>query len=155
MIGNVCMFFFGRFIKTALRFILILMLSSCGRPETIEPKITDLVGKWKCETLPHEFLKSAGVSSVAVSNIIFNADGTYIASSFPQSSPHRLQDTSGKWVIVDPSMTPSGKWSIEVDGNFLQLKRKGDSLFIHQAIDVLNAYNAEFEKENSDQSRQK
>ena len=141
------MFFFDLCIKAVLGFFLIWMLSSCGHPETVEPKITDLVGKWNCDTLPCEFLKSAGVTSLAISSIIFNADGTYIAKALPQSSPHRLQDISGNWVIVDPPMTPSGKWSIELNGTFLQLKSRGDNLFIHLSIDVLKSYNAEFEKE--------
>lgn len=82
-------------------------------------------------------------------SIQFNHDGTFAAKSIPIRDPHRLADLAGKWDILDPSMTPSGKWSVEIDGTFLRLARQGGNLMLMQSIDVLADYRAEYERENS------
>jgi|GEM_PF-1977798 len=129
---------------------LLMTLTSCEDSVTSKPAATELVGLWKCKKLPDGFLKSAGGPVLVECSIQFNLDGTFVAKSLPERDPYRLADSIGKWDILDPSKTPSGEWSVEIDGTFLRFARRGGKLLLKQSIDVLAGYRAEYERERAE-----
>ncbi len=128
---------------------LLMILTSCEDSLTVKPAKSELVGLWKCKQLPKGFLKSIGNLASVECSIQFNTNGSFVAKSIPHRDPHRLIDLQGTWRMLDPSMTPSGKWSVEINGTFLRLVRRGGKLVLKQSIDVLNGYEAEYEQESS------
>ncbi|MFN0075873.1 MAG: hypothetical protein ACKVY0_05310 [Prosthecobacter sp.] len=128
---------------------LLVVLASCDDALNSKPANSELLGLWTCKQLPAKFLKNIGSPASVVSSIQLNGDGSFTAQSIAKRSPDRLTDLQGKWSIVDPSMTPSGKWSVEIDGYFFRLARKGGKLVLEQSIDVLKGYEAEFERKTS------
>lgn len=122
----------------------LIVCSSCKRSVGVAPSATDISGEWRCDNLPSAFLKSAGAPATAVSNLELKPNGLFTAKMFPQRSPSRLIDFTGTWTISDPSVTPSGKWSVELGGTFLEIQKRGGGLILHQSIDVLNGYSADF-----------
>jgi hypothetical protein len=109
------------------------------------PPHSDLVGTWVWDSVPGN-LKSATDSIPKTGALVLNSDGTYTANGFPLRSPLRFVNRSGNWEVIDGSMTPSGKYSIEMDGIFLSIRRRGDRFVLHHAVDVLNDYRVDYVK---------
>jgi hypothetical protein len=103
------------------------VVAGCGsKPAVDRPDRTEIVGVWECSEFPAGFVSKVGTRK---SSITIRDDGTCSASNFPQRSPYRFIDAGrSTWRLIDPSMTPSGSWSIEFDGNFLQCRRNGAQL---------------------------
>lgn len=135
------------FIRAVLCTTVLLLFASCDDSVSSKPQDREVVGVWKCKQLPEDFLRRAGESAAVVSSITFNADGTFVAKSFPDRDPYRLRDFQGNWHVTDPSMTPAGKWSVEIEGKFLRFARRGSKLVLKQLIDAIYEYGAEFERE--------
>ena len=126
-----------------------MLLASCDDSVTSKPAEKELIGLWKCKKLPEGFLKSAGNPAFVACSIQFNPDGSFVAKSIPDRDPHRLTDFQGKWRMIDPAMTPSGEWSVEINGTFLRFARQGGKLVLKQSIDVLGGYRADYEHEDA------
>lgn len=122
----------------------ILVLSSCSdEPVMSLPRLEDLAGEWECEELPRRTEAAIGKASV-LGKLVLNRGGSYSVKNFPVADPMRLIDASGQWTLLDPTMTPSGVCSIELDGCFLALRRRGDRFVLRYPIDVLQGYFAEY-----------
>lgn len=125
---------------------ILLVCVSCNNAVQVAPSAAEVVGEWRSTELPAEFLKNVGAPATTASVIQLNTDGSFSARSFPQRSPPRLSDLTGSWVISDPSITPTGTWSIELNGVFLQLRKQGGELVLRHSIDVLNEYRTDYKK---------
>lgn len=113
------------------------ILSSCdSRPVDKQPSINEVVGIWECSEFPSTLLKETGVGSgMITSRIEFRRDGSCTATHFPQRSPYKFINVGvASWELIDPSMTPSGSWSIEFSGNFLQCRDDGGSLVLRYLV---------------------
>lgn len=121
-----------------------VFISSCGdQPVMVLPKVNEMVGTWECEALPKRTEAAIG-SRLLLGEIVLKGDGKYSVSGFPISDPLRLINRRGTWNLIDPSMTPSGVASIELDGVFLSIRRRGDRYVLYYPIDVLQGYSAEY-----------
>jgi hypothetical protein len=130
-------------VKFALSIFLHAFILGCGsKPVTEEPDAAELVGVWECSEFPSGFLARAGVSEpYPVSRIVIRADGSCHVVNLPQRSPDRFDDLpASSWALVAPSMTPSGAWSVEIAGHFLQCLRDGDELVLRCVISGMDGY---------------
>ena len=80
----------------------------------------------------------------APSELRLNRGGSFYAESFPKSDPMRLVEVGGPWVLRDPTTTPSGTCSLEMDGEFLSIRKRGDQLVLHYPIDVLEGHSTDY-----------
>jgi hypothetical protein len=121
------------------------VVSGCGsKPAGDKPDRAEIVGVWECSELPAGFVSEAGTRK---SNITIRNDGTCTASNFPQRSPHRFIDAvNSSWRLIDPSMTPSGSWSIEFDGNFLECRRNGAQLELRYLISGKDEFSVNYKR---------
>jgi len=119
--------------KILLYLAVFTVVVGCGsKPAVDRPDRTEIVGVWECSEFPASFVSEAGTRK---SSITVRDDGTCSASNFPQRSPYRFIDAANStWRLIDPSMTPSGSWSIEFDENFLQCRRNGAQLELRYLI---------------------
>lgn len=129
-------------------FILIAIfavVSGCSsKPVEDEPDRTEIVGVWECSEFPAGFTSEAGTRT---SKITIRDDGTCSAKNFPKRSPYRFIDADNSvWTLTDPSMTPSGSWSIEFGGNFLQCRRDGDQLELRYLISGKDEFSVNYKK---------
>ena len=118
------------------------VLASCGdAPLMTLPDREDLIGTWECQPLTQRTLQALGR---APSSLQLNRGGSFHAERFPKSEPLRLVESSGPWVLRDATLTPSGTCAIEMDGEFLSIRKRGDQLVLHYPIDVLEGHDAEY-----------
>lgn len=131
--------------------ILIVALTSCGsEPVSSEPAKTELIGEWECAELPDGFIREVGSKPTnPISRISIREDGGLSASNFPVRSPYRLIDIDGAWGLSDPSVTPSGAWSVEFQGHHLQCRRQGGELVLRCTISGKDNYSAEYKKKQN------
>ena len=115
-----------------------------------KPAPNEIVGVWECKEFPAGFLREVGNAvGTRVSQIVIRDDGTCTASKFPQRTPYRFIDAAtSSWTLIDPSMTPSGVWSVEFDGNFLQCRRAGKHLQLRYFISGKDEYSVNYKKQN-------
>ncbi len=125
------------------------VVAGCGSKPTVDrPDRTEMVGVWECSEYPAGFASEAGTR---MSVITIRDDGTCSASNFPQRSPYRfINATNSTWTLIDPSMTPSGSWSIEFDGNFLQCRRNGAQLELRYLISGKDELSVNYKKAQQD-----
>jgi hypothetical protein len=109
------------------------------------PNKEELIGTWECEPLPKRTLEALGK---APSQLKLNRGGSFHAEIFPMSEPMRLVEKGGPWELLDPTMTPSGSCSIELNGVFLSIRKRGDQLVLHYPIDVLEGHSADYIRKN-------
>ena len=131
----------------------IAVLTSCeSKPVVDEPEAGEIVGVWECSKFPSGFLaKVRADAGTQKSVIVIREDGTCTASNLPQRSPYRLIDMpSSSWTLTDPSMTPSGAWSVEFDGHFLQCRRIGDQLELRYVIRGKDEYSVSYKQAEQD-----
>jgi len=125
------------------------VLSGCGsKPAVDRPDRTEIVGVWECSEFPAGFVSEAGnrMSSITIRN-----DGTCTASNFPQRSPYRFIDAvNSTWRLIDPSMTPSGSWSFEFDGNFIECRRNGAQLELRYLISGKDEFSVNYKRAQQD-----
>ena len=127
---------------------LIGALSSCGsKPVSSEPARTEITGEWECSDFPTGFVSEVG-GSIAdpVGTISIRGDGSISASNFPGRDPYRFVEITGVWELADPTITPTGSWSVEFQGNHLQCRRSGEQLILRNTISGKNGYFADYKK---------
>jgi hypothetical protein len=125
------------------------ILTSCGKKPLVDkPDVEEIVGVWECSDFPSEFLAKVGnAAGSRRSQIVIREDGTCSASNMPQRSPYRfIEVPNSSWTFTDPSMTPSGAWSIEFDGYFLQCRRSGDRLELSYLISGKDEYSVNYKR---------
>ena len=130
---------------------LIVVFTSCGsEPVSSEPARSEVIGEWECADLPDGFIREVG-STVAnpISSISIREDGGLSASNFPVRSPYRFMNIEGGWGLSDPSITPSGAWSVEFQGHHLQCRRLGGELVLRLTISGKDNYSAEYKKKQN------
>lgn len=126
--------------------LLAFTLVSCGdKPVMTLPDREALVGTWECQPYPKRTQQALGKAS-ALGQLVLDQDGSYTATNFPMKHPLRLYESRGHWELLDPTITPSGVCSIQLEGAFLSIRRRGDRLVLHYPIDVLEDYSAEYLK---------
>ncbi|MBE7494822.1 MAG: hypothetical protein HS117_07745 [Verrucomicrobiaceae bacterium] len=126
-----------------------LLLRGCdSTPVGVEPAKTELVGVWECTEFSARFLQQLGIPpGTLTSRIEIREDGGCAATKFPVDEPYRLVELpSPGWRLVDPSMTPSGTWSLELDGHFLNCRRDGETLVLRHPFGVLAGYRIDFRR---------
>ena len=124
-------------------------LMSCGsKPLTEMPARAEVVGVWECSEFPPGFLRGAGSTDGArISRIVIRDDGTCSASNFPQRTPYRFIDLDhASWALIGPSMTPSGAWSVEFNGDFLQCRRTGNDIGLRYTISGKDEYSVNYKR---------
>ncbi len=124
-------------------------LTGCGKKLVVDkPARDEIVGVWECSEFPSKFLGEAGGPvGTQKSRIVFRDDGTCTASHFPQRTPYRFTDiVNSSWQITDPSMTPSGIWSVEFEGNFLKCLRAGADLELRFTISAMDHYTVDYKR---------
>jgi hypothetical protein len=143
--------------KLSASILAIAILTSCGsKPVVDKPATGEIVGVWECSDFPSGFLAKAGVDAGSQrSRIVIREDGTCSASNMPQRSPYRfIEVPNSSWTLTDPSMTPSGAWSVEFDGHLLQFRRAGDRLELGHLISGKEEYSVEYKRAEQDGARQ-
>ena len=92
------------------------------------PSNGDMVGTWICRKLPTGFTNEAGEREWSSSTIlVLNDDGSVEATNFPKAEPYRYENFSASWALVEPGMTPTGAYSLSINGHFLTIG-KNDTL---------------------------
>jgi hypothetical protein len=127
------------------------LLTGCGSKLVADkPAPNEIVGVWECSEFPSGFLREVGsADGTRMSQLAIRDDGTCTASNFPQRTPYRFIDVAiSSWTLTDPSMTPSGAWSIEFDGNFLQCRRAGEHLELRYLISGKDEYSVNYKRQN-------
>ena len=130
---------------------LIVAFTSCGsEPVSSEPARSEVIGEWECAEFPDGFIRAVG-GKVAnpISRISIRDDGSLSASNFPVRSPYRFMDIDGVWGLSDPSITPSGAWSVGFQGHHLQCRRQGGELVLRCTIGGKDNYSAEYKKKQN------
>ena len=117
-----------------------------------KPARDEVVGVWECSEFQPGFLRGDGSTDGArISRIVIRDDGTCSASNFPQRTPYRFIDIDhASWVLRDPSMTPSGAWSVEFNGEFLQCRRTRKDIELRYTISGKDEYSVNYKR--ADQS---
>lgn len=104
-----------------VKLVLICILFACffsGKALCVDSKT--VVGKWESKDFPRALLEKLGLKKNVVSSLEIKSDGSFSVSNFPERSPYRLIPLhEGVWEIKSGNMTPSGKDSIYMNGNFL------------------------------------
>ena len=129
--------------KFSFSLLMLALVVSCGsKPVTEEPDVEELLGVWECSDFPSGFLDKVGLAKpIPISRVVIREDGSCSAENFPQRSPYRFEDLpASNWSLVDPSRTPSGAWSVEIAGHYLQCRRKGDELRLRCLISGMDEY---------------
>ena len=124
-----------------------IILSPSDEPVMNLPAVEDLAGEWECQG----GLRGAKVAignGMKPGNLILRSNRICIAQNFPEPHPLRLIEKSGPWDLLDPTRTPSGVCSVELDGTFLSLHHRGDKLVLHYPVDVLEGISVEYVKTN-------
>lgn len=136
--------------KTRLALGLGMMLvTGCeSDPVQVAPDHRRLVGEWTCDRFPDGFANHVGDDATgSVSRMTLREDGTCTIERFPMRDPYRLEDIpTGTWSIIDGSMTPSGNPSVEIAGNFFQLRTAGGNLRLRNTISGKDRYFVEYTK---------
>ncbi|HEY8991617.1 MAG TPA: hypothetical protein VIM46_06545 [Luteolibacter sp.] len=130
----------------------LAVLTSCdSKPVVEKPASNELAGVWECSDFPAEFLTKAGkATSPPRSRILIRHDGSCAAVNFPQSAPYRFSDVANaSWQLVGPFMTPSGAWSVELDGVFLQCRRSGGRLELRYHISATDAWTVNYKRQQN------
>ena len=131
---------------------LMAILPCCGsKPSNSKPSQTEITGHWECTQFPEGFIRQVGSNTTnPISSLSIRDDGSISARSFPARSPYRFIDIDGTWEIAEPSMTPSGSWSVEFQGQHLQCRRNGDHLVLRYTISGKDNYSVEYQKAEQD-----
>ena len=134
--------------RSACILLALAALTGCdSRPVASKPHDHEITGVWVCSDFPSGFLAKAKVGPASpTSKIEIRKDGSCSASNMPQRDPYRFVDVSSSWTLTDPSMTPSGTWSVELGGNFLQCRRKGDDLELRYLISGMDEYSVTYQR---------
>ena len=119
-------------IQAAIVAGLLKFLASCGpAPIDEQPSLGALAGEYE-----------ATLEDGKVSRLYLSEEGFLTAVSVPVRSMglskiehHTIQDLGQ---LQAPSNTPSGTWSLEVDGQFFQIYRDGEEVLFKLPYDVLN-----------------
>ncbi len=128
------------------------LLSCNSKPVSLKPKRTEITGDWECTDFPNSFVTKVGGSGVEpVGTISIRDDGSIAASNFPDRDPYRFVDITGAWELVNPSITPSGLWSVEFQGNHLQCYRNSGQLILRYTISGKDEYFADYKKKPNKQ----
>ncbi len=109
------------------------------------PTINDLVGIWECQGFLKP-IKNADGDEVSPGDLILKSNKGFSVRNFPVSEPLRMIEKVGRWDLLDPSITPHGVYSVDLDGFFLALYRRGDKLVLHYPVDVLKGISVEYVK---------
>ncbi len=126
---------------------LIVALIFGSLPVSSQPVKSEIVGEWECTDLPEGFVQQVDNKiGNPIGRITIREDGGLSASSFPQRSPYRLVDVDGVWELTDPSMTPTGTWSVEFQGEHLQCRRGVRQLILRYTISGKDNYYAVYKK---------
>lgn len=126
----------------------VCVLASCeDKPVMSLPRVEDLAGNWECKELPKRTQAAIGMAS-KLGPLVLERGGRYSVTKFPLSDPLRLADRKGQWSLLDPTMTPSGACSVELDGVFLSIYRRGNKFILRYPIDVIEGYSSEYTKMN-------
>jgi len=124
-------------------------LMSCGsKPVAEKPARDEVVGVWECSEFPPGFLRGAeSTDGARISRIVIRDDGTCTASNFPQQTPYRFIDIDhASWALRGPSMTPSGAWSVEFNGEFLQCRRTRKDIELRYTISGKDEYSVNYKR---------
>lgn len=128
---------------------LLTLLTGCGsKPVDSKPARAELIGEWQSTGLPSGFVRDVGSDAGASSTLSIHDNGSFTARFFPQRSPYRYIDFTGAWELADPSVTPSGSWSIEVQGNHLQCRSEDGQLVLRYTISGKDNYLVEYKKKH-------
>lgn len=126
---------------------LVGSLTCCGsKPVDSKPARDELVGEWQSEGFPDGFVREAGNSGGSPSRISIKNDGSFSATLFPQRDPYRYVNLNGIWELSDPSMTPSGSWSIYGGGEHFQCRKDGSQLLLRYTISGMDNYSVDYKK---------
>ena len=126
---------------------LIASLTCCGsKPVDSKPARNELVGEWNSTGFPAGFVRDAGGAASGIASISIKNDGSFSAIHFPQRDPYRYVNLNTTWELADPSITPSGSWSIEAQGEHLQCRKKGSQLILRYTISGKDNYSVEYKK---------
>ena len=131
-------------LSVAVLFIAFLVFGS--GPVRSKPEKSEIVGEWECVDLPEGFISQLDGAGGHISRISFREDGTLTTSNFPQRSPYRLVDIDSVWSLSDPSITPSGAWSVEFQMEHLQFRRHLGRLVLRYSISGKDNYYANYKK---------
>jgi len=134
--------------KIAAAIIFTAILTGCrSKPVAEMPDRKDIVGVWECVDFPSGFLEKSGFTDTTTSRIVIHENGICSAYNFPLRSPYRFVELESiSWTLTQPSMTPSGAWSVELAGNFLQCRRNGDELELSYLISGMDEYRVIYQK---------
>ena len=134
--------------RAATLFIALCVMSCDSKPVDQTPSKKELVGIWECVSFPETFLKEVGESPGSIlSQITILADGTLTANKLPERDPYRFIEISrSSWSLADPSVTPSGSWSLSFKGQHLQCRGKGDELILRLTISGMDNYYADYRR---------
>ncbi len=124
------------------------LLAGCdGAPVESAPERSEIVGVWRCGDFPSRFMGYAGADPAStVSRITFYEDGRCLASKLPRRSPDGFIDLDSTWALHPGTRTPSGYWSVEVDGYFLQCRRVGEALELRLTISATDNFFARYRR---------
>ena len=118
-----------------------------SHPVKSKPERTAVVGQWECSDLPQGFVQQVGEAAEdLVCTLVIREDGSLSASNFPQRSPYRLVDIESAWRLSDPSMTPSGSWSVSFGEGHLQCRERFGNLILSYSISGKDSYYAKFQR---------
>ncbi len=98
--------------------ILVFMMPSCSdEPVMTLPAVEDLDGVWECQGFSKQTKVAMG-NEIKPGNLVLRRDGAYRVQNCPVSDPLRMIEKSGRWDLLDPTITPSGVSSVELNGTF-------------------------------------
>ena len=127
--------------------LIVALLIFGSLPVSSQPEKSEIVGEWECTDLPEGFVRQVDNKiGNPIGRISIRDDGGLSASNFPQRSPYRLVDVDGVWELADPSMTPTGAWSVEFQGEHLQCRRGVRQLILRYTISGKDNYYAVYKK---------
>lgn len=131
-------------LAVAALFIALLVFGS--GPVRSKPERSEIIGEWECVDLPQGFICQLDGAGSRISKITIRDDGTLVATIFPQRSPYRFADIDSEWSLSDPSITPTGSWSVEFQFEHLQLRRHLGQLVMRYSISGKDNYYANYRK---------
>lgn len=134
------------FFEVLLVISISAFLTSCGGNYiSAQPSISRLEGEWVQYEISKE-LRSKNINS-SVGNLILHRDGRFEANGLAVRDPLRLMATKGSWRVAGPTVTPSGKWSVELDGPiFLVVTETGGDLLLHHTVDPVENLRVSFKR---------
>lgn len=129
-----------------LHMMLVFVLASCGDEAVMTlPSMEKLEGVWESQGFSKREQATFG-REARPSHLVLRRHGAYSVEKFPVAEPLRMIEKSGRWELLDPSMTPSGMCSVELGGVFLSLHRRGDKFVLRYPIDVEQGFALEYVK---------